>query len=83
MDKKIPKLIFKSWIYWLPADILSVGSRNYEVVLEKNLFLESLIFLERKILFLESFQGYRWAANGLNESPESFRLSRNKHFVHN
>jgi hypothetical protein len=35
-----------------------------------------------KILFLESFSAYRRAADTLNESPENFKKSRNKRFIH-
>jgi hypothetical protein len=37
----------------------------------------------RFFLFSESFSGYRWAADTLNESPKSFKKYKNKHFVDN
>jgi hypothetical protein len=41
------------------------------------------IFYFKNLFFLKKFSGYRRVANTLNESLESFKKSRNKHFVHN
>jgi membrane-bound acyltransferase YfiQ involved in biofilm formation len=68
---------------------LSAGSRYYGLFLENILFLERLSILERKwlflerFIFLERFFGYWRATDTLNESPKSFKKSRNKRFVHN
>jgi hypothetical protein len=46
------------------------------IFLEKN-FLNVFPFKNNNFLFLESFKGYWQATNTLNESPKSFKKSRN------
>jgi hypothetical protein len=69
---------------------LPVASRYYELFIEKFLFLKSffyfwkeMFYFKKKVQFLEKNSGYRRAADTLNESPEGFKKSRNKRFVHN
>jgi hypothetical protein len=65
------------------------GSRYHGLFLENVIFLEQQFSTFRKssllesFPFLESFPRYWRAADTLNGSLESFKKSKNKHFVHN
>ena len=83
MDKK------KSIINIQDLDISAASQHSasgqwklHAIFRKKILFLEYLI-IRRKNLLLESFSGYRRAADTLNESPKSFKKSRYKRFVRN
>jgi hypothetical protein len=53
---------------------------------EPSIFRKFFHFLKESYLLksiFRKFSGYQRADDTLNESPESFKKSRNKHFVHN